>query len=176
MRRRRLLVAGLWAAILGTGMASAPAAEEFLTEGLVSLESAGDGATLIVTGWLSREKFEMKEVRIAGSRLAGRSNDPDQFRVTLVDIAGREFGMVKMWSPLLSLQWDAEGLKESAQGFNDRIVEIQIPVSWTLNEVVLSWPEGKYEVGRVSVRAEIERFCKEMPDNPACRSAGRSKG
>ena len=115
MRRRRLLVAGLTAAILGTGMASAPAAEEFTTEGLVSLESAGDGATLIVTGWLSREKFELKDVRIAGSRLAGKSSDPDQFRVTLIDLVGREIGIVSMWSPLLSLQWDAEGLKETAQ-------------------------------------------------------------
>jgi hypothetical protein len=156
-------------------MASAPAAEEFTSEGLVSLESAGDGATLIVTGWLSREKFELKAVRIAGSRLAGKSSDPDQFRATLIDIAGRELSTVKMWSPLLSLQWDSEGLKESAQGFNDRMVEIRIPVSLTLNEVVFSWPETKYEVARLSVRAEVERFCKEYADNPACRRAGRSK-
>jgi len=175
MRRGRLLVAGLGAAILGAGMASAPAAEGFSTEGMVSRESVGDGATLIVTGWLTQERFELKDVRIAGSRLAGRASDPDQFRVTLLDIKGREFDIVRMWSPLLSLQWDAEGLNETAQSFDGRVVEIQIPASSTLNEVVFSWPDRKYEVGRVKVGAAIEGFCKEMPDNPACRSDGRTR-
>ena len=176
MRYGRLLVAAMGTAILGAGVASALAAEDFPAEGMVSLQSTGDGATLIVTGWLSQEKFELKDVRIAGARLAGRAGDPDQFRIALFDLAGRQVGEVRTWSPLLSLQWDAEGLKESAQGFNDRTVEILIPVSSTLSQVALSWPEGKSEVGRVNVGDVIARFCKEMPDNPACRRAGRPKG
>jgi hypothetical protein len=169
MRLGRLLMASLGAAVLGAGVAAAPAAEEFSTDGLVSLESAGDGATVIVTGWLSQEKFELKDVRIAGSRLAGKAGDPDQFRITLLDREGRRLGTVKTWSPLLSLQWDAEGLKESAQGFTDRVVEILIPASLTLSQVAFTWTESKYEVARVDVGEVVYRFCKEMPDNPACR-------
>lgn len=176
MRRGRLLVVGLWAAMLGAGAVSVPAAEPLSAEGLVSLASAGDGATVIVTGWMSREKFELKELRISGSRLAGKSSDPDQFRAILLDAAGRQIGVVKMWSPLLSLEWDWEGQQESAMDLAERAVEIHVPASLTLDQVIFSWPESKYEVGRVSVGDEIARFCKEMPANPACGKPQRPRG
>jgi hypothetical protein len=169
MRLGRLLVASMGAVLMGAGAAMATAAEEFSTEGLVSLESAGDGATLIVTGWLSKEKFELKEMRIAGSRLAGKTGDPDQFRMVLLDREGQKLGVVKTWSPLLSLQWDEEGMKESAQGFYDRTVEILIPASLGLSQVAFSWAGSKYEVGRIEVGELVYGFCKERPENPACR-------
>ena len=177
MRRGRLLVAGLGAAMLATGMVSAPAAEEeFSTEGMVSLESAGDGATVIMTGWLTREKFELKDVRISGSRLTGKSSDPDQFRATMIDTAGRELGVLRTWSPLLTLEWDMERQNENARNLDERTVEILVPASLTLNEVVLSWPDGKYEVARISVGDAIAIFCKESPANPACGKPLRPKG
>lgn len=177
MRRGRLLVAGLGAAMLATGMAGASAGEEEIsTEGLLSLESAGDGATVIVTGWLTREKFELKDVQISASRLAGSSTDPDQFRATMIDTSGRELGVLKMWSPLVTLEWDMERLQENARSLDDRTVQIRIPASLTLNEVVLSWPDGKYEVARVSVGDAIASFCKQMPANPACGKPLKPKG
>ena len=149
MRRGRLLV-GLLAVVLGAGPGIVPAAEELL-EGMMPIET-GDGATLIMTGYLSRERFELKEIRIVGSRLASRSSDPDQFRATLLDVEGRMIGAVKMWSPLLTFVWDHEGLHESAESSDHRVVDIQVPATIAIDRVILSWPqgmnEGKYE-GRV---------------------------
>ena len=177
MRRGRLLVTGLVAAVLGTAMVSTPAAEEeFSTEGTVSLDSAGDGATVILTGWLSRKKFEIKDVRISGSRLAGKSSDPDQFRATMIDTVGRQLGVVKMWSPLFAVEWDMEGLQENARSLDERVVQIRVPASLTLNEIVLSWPDDKYEVGRVFVGDAIADSCKQVPANPACGKPLKPKG
>ena len=171
MRLVRLLGFGACAALACAVAAAAPPPGEpgsVSTEGLVSLDSAGNGATLLITGYLSRERFELKDVRVVGSRLAGKSSDPDQFRATLLDVNGKQIGLVKMWSPLLSLEWDPEGLHESAQSLAQRNVVIQVPATLTLSQVVFSWPEGKYEVGRVQLRDEMLTFCKQFPANPAC--------
>lgn len=169
MRRGGLLV-GLLAVVLGAGPGIATAAEQPL-EGMMPIET-GDGATLILTGYLSRDKFELKEIRIVGSRLASRSSDPDQFRATLLDVEGRMIGAVKMWSPLLTFAWDLEGLHESAESSDYRVVDIQVPATIAIDRVILSWPhgkyEGKYEVANVSVAEKIGQFCKFSPQNPAC--------
>lgn len=181
MRRGRLLV-GLVAVVLGAGPGIVPAAEQPL-EGMMPIET-GDGATLIMTGYLSRERFELKEIRIVGSRLASRSSDPDQFRATLLDVEGRMIGAVKMWSPLLTFVWDIEGLHESAESSDHRVVDIQVPATIAIDRVILSWPrgmnegkyDGKYEVANLSVAEEIGQFCKLSPQNPACSARVDEKG
>jgi hypothetical protein len=180
------LLVGLLAVVLGAGPGIVPAAEEPL-EGMMPIET-GDGATLILTGYLSREKFELKEIRIVGSRLASRSSDPDQFRATLLDVEGRMIGAVKMWSPLLTFVWDLEGLHESAESSDHRVVDIQVPATIAIDRVILSWPQGmneemnegkydgKYEVASLSVAEEIGQFCKLSPRNPACSARVDEKG
>lgn len=172
MRRGGLLV-GLLAVVLGAGPGIAPAAEQPL-EGMMPIET-GDGATLILTGYLSRERFELKEIRIVGSRLASRSSDPDQFRATLLDVEGRMIGAVKMWSPLLTFVWDLEGLHESAESSDPRVVDIQVPATIAIDRVILSWPHGKYEVANLSVAEEMGQFCKFSPQNPACSGRADEK-
>jgi hypothetical protein len=180
MRLVRLLGFGACAALACAVAAAAPppgnppAEPVASTEGLVSLDSSGTGATLWITGYLNRERFELKAVRVVGSRLAGKSSDPDQFRATLLDAKGNKLGLVKMWSPLLSLQWDPEGLHETAQDLAERNVVIQVPATLALNQVVFTWPGGKSEAGRVQLRDEIVAFCKEFPANPACDANGES--
>jgi hypothetical protein len=105
---------------------------------------------------------------VVGSRLASKASDPDQFRATLLGPEGKELGTIKMWSPLLRLEWDAERQHESARRLDRRRVEIPVPASILLQEVVLNWPDGK-TVARVNVRAQIQRFCGSSPANPACR-------
>lgn len=189
MRRGRLLV-GLLAVVLGAGPGIVFAAEQPL-EGMMPIET-GDGATLIMTGYLSRERFELKEIRIVGSRLASRSSDPDQFRATLLDVEGRVIGAVKMWSPLLTFAWDLEGLHESAESSDHRVVDIQVPATIAIDRVILSWPQGmsegkyegkyevrydgKYEVANLSVAREIGQFCELSPQNPACSARVDEKG
>ena len=165
MRRWRLLVLGSLAAALCAGAHAAPPAESM--EGMVSLESSGDGATLLVTGVLTASSFEFQAMRVVGSRLAGRTSDPDQLRVYLFDARGGKLGVLKTWSPLLQFQWDIEGVRESALNLEKAVVIIQIPATLTLAEISLRWPQGK-EMIRLDVRDAIRSFCELMPKNPAC--------
>ncbi len=134
--------------------------------GLVPLASNGSGATVVLSGALTEKAFKVEAVRVEGSRLAGKSSDPDQFRATLLDSAGRELETIRMWSPLLRLVWNAEGRHEPVT-LAKRRVRIPVPVSTSLESVVLSWTGGR-RVARVSVGDEVREFCAGAPANPAC--------
>jgi hypothetical protein len=171
MRRRQLLTIALLAGLIaGCGDRPGPAAESH--DGLVSLESGGAGATLILSGTLTSRSFTPQSMRIVTSRLASRASDPDEFRITLRDSAGRDLETIKTWSPLLSLDWDTEPdterPREHATTSARRAVEIPLPVSVALEQVVLSWPGGK-TVAHVDVGPEVRRFCRRSPQSPACR-------
>jgi hypothetical protein len=168
MRREWLLTACMAALFLGGFTNGNPPRAAEPLEGRVPLQSTGSGATVILSGTLTRPSFKLKSVRVVGSRLASKSSDPDQFRATLLGARGKELETVKMWSPLLRFDWDEEGKRESARKLDGRSVEISVPASILLQEVVLSWTDGK-QVARVNVRSQIQRFCKDTPLNPACR-------
>lgn len=137
------------------------------TSVLVPYDSGASGASLIVSGVLTHESFKPRSIRVIGWRLAGKSSDPDQFRVQLLDPLGRELGVQKMWSPLLRFVWNAEGEREAVQELDNRDVQISVPVSILVNQIVLSWPNGR-EVARIKVGGEIRTFCLQTPENPAC--------
>ncbi len=168
MRRGGLLTISLLA-VLSAGCPGSARRPVKSDAGLISLQPAGDGATLVLSGVLTRESFKLKSMHVEGSRLAGKGSDPDQFRATLLGASGQELEVVKMWSPLLRFEWDPEGQHESARTLDKHSVEISIPASTLLDQVVLSWADGK-EVAHVKVGPEIRRFCKRSPQNAACKS------
>lgn len=145
-----------------------PHVAEEPTDGLIPLAGSGDGATLVLSGVLTREAFALDSIGVFASRLAGRSSDPDQFRAVLLSKDGMELGVVKMWSPLTQFQWDPAGAHEALHRFDTRRVEIPLPVSIDLQTVALTWPKGA-AVARVEVGQAIRQFCSIAPDNPACR-------
>ena len=135
--------------------------------GFVSLESNGAGATAVLSGALTRKSFETESVRVVGSRLAGRSSDPDQFRATVLDSDGDEIETVRMWSPLLRLEWDRKGSRHGETFLKRAQVHISVPVSNSAARVVLGWPGGR-EVAQVEIGREVRSFCARASDNPAC--------
>lgn len=173
MRRQWLLTFSVLGVIAG-GCASLPRSPETVPapEGTVPLAASGSGATVVITGSLSREDFALKSVRVVGSRLASRSSDPDQFRAQLLDVTGREIETVRMWSPLLSLEWNREGTQESAHILTRRDVEISVPASIGMQAVILSWP-GDNALARVNVSRQVAKFCLQKPGNPACSTITR---
>jgi hypothetical protein len=148
-------------------LTSTPAVQE-PSDGLIPVASSGDGATLVLSGVLTRETFTLESLRVVASRLAGRSSDPDQFRVMLLGPSGRELGTVTMWSPLTQFEWDMANEHEVARTWDKRRVDIPIPASVDLQTVVLGWPAGKV-IARFEVGDKIREFCSRTPDNPACR-------
>lgn len=136
-------------------------------DGLMSFEETDNGATVVMTGLLTPKYFKLDSVRVVASHPAGRTGDPDQFRALLLDASGNKLELVKMWSPLLEFQWDAEGQHESASQQSERLVDIAIPASLTLERVSLSWPGAK-PMAVVEVGEYVRRFCDARPENPAC--------
>jgi hypothetical protein len=137
-------------------------------DGLISASASGDGATLILTGMLSRETFLLYSADVVGSRLAGRSSDPDQFRAILLGPDGQELETIAMWSPLDQFQWDVNNEHETRYTFTSREVDILVPISSDVETVILSWPEAP-EIARIEVGDIIHKFCDQFPQNPACR-------
>lgn len=180
MRYRRLLIVALFPLVLAGCATTAPTGGVSQTDptlaegepGMRPLGNSGSGATLILSGILTRESFKLTSMRVVGSRLAGKSSDPDQFRVTLLNVAGQELETVRMWSPLLRLDWDSTDKHETATTLAQRAVNISVPASIALNQVVLGWPDGK-KVATIKVGPEIYRFCLQSPQNPACNVATR---
>jgi hypothetical protein len=150
-----------------SAMISNPIDEE-PRDGLVSVNSSGDGITLILLGTLSRETFLLDSVEVVGSRLAGRSSDPDQFRVLLLGLDGQAIDTIAMWSPLTQFEWDINSEQETLYAFTERKVDIPIPVSIDVEIVILSWPDEP-EIANIQVGNYIRKFCDQTPENPACQ-------
>jgi hypothetical protein len=135
-------------------------------DGLVSVQANGSGATVVVSGRLTERSFTVESVVVDGSRVAGRSSDPDQFRATLLDADGRELETIRTWSPLLRLGWSGEGQHRRAV-LPERMVQISVPLSPSLESVRLHWPDGR-TIARVAVGDVVRDFCAVTPANPAC--------
>jgi hypothetical protein len=135
-------------------------------DGLVPLRSNQTGATILLSGVLTKESFKLGSVQVVGSRLAGKSSDPDQFRAAVLDPNGRTIDTVKMWSPLLRFVWNKRGHDE-AWTFKKRKVHLAIPASRKAQFVILRWPGGK-AIGRIRVDHQVRAFCAAAPDNPSC--------
>jgi hypothetical protein len=130
-------------------------------------DETGDGATVVLTGLLTPKYFKLESIRVVGAQPAGRAADPDQFRVLLLDAGGNKLEVVKMWSPLMTFQWDEEGQHESASQAGERLVDISIPATIAVERVSLSWP-GSKPIAVVDVGEYVRKFCEERPENPAC--------
>jgi len=167
MRYRPLLTIPLLALVVGA-CTSNPTHENVASDGLVSLESAGGGATVIVSGTLTRESFTRASVRVVGSRSAAKSSDPDQFRATLYDKQGRSLQIIKMWSPLLRLEWDKTLKHESIVTVQQRVVAISLPITIFVEQIEFSWPDGA-RIATVQVGPAVKRFCQSASQNPSCK-------
>jgi len=167
MRCRPLLTIPLFALIVGA-CTSQPAHDNAASDGLVSLGSAGGGATVIVSGTLTRESFTRVSVRVVGSRSAEKSSDPDQFRATLYDQQGKRLQSIKMWSPLLRLAWDKALKHESVVTVQQRVVAISLPVTIFVEQIEFSWPDGT-RIATVRVGPAVKRFCQRASQNPSCK-------
>lgn len=136
--------------------------------GFVSLDQTNDGATVLLYGQLTPERFTTDSIRVVAARLASRSPDPDEFRVELLTLGGGVMHTMHSWSPLGRHVWDSTSTREHYEIAGAAAVAIPVPARFGLVSVRLSWPDGR-SVGTVRVAAELARFCLSHTGNPACR-------
>lgn len=176
MRQRRLLTGRLAAA--GMCFACASTANQPIPDthpqpevapaGFVSLGQTNDGATVLIYGQLTPERFTTDSIRVLAARLASRSPDPDEFRIELLTLGGGVMHTVHSWSPLGRHVWDSTSTQEHYETASAAAVAIPVPVRFGLVSVRLSWPDGR-TVGTVRVLAELAKFCLSHTGNPGCR-------